>query len=199
MKIILSSYDYHNMLIIWASHTACKYIFPNCIIYLSNLQNIFVKTAKCICPNSEFICRNCKMYLSKFRLGSNHERPTRLVKGKSLLMSSSFGFTERGTAFTAIAWQIILKKTREYKRIANNTEEYSRIQENCKKHWKILKNSRELQRIPANCKEYWRIGKNTRDYWGIYSNTRDTRDNCHFAKKLHPMHIRYQRALKWDL
>ena len=87
-----------------------------------------------MCQNSKFICRNCKIYLSKFRLGSNHERPTRLVKGKSLLMSSSFGFTERGTAFTAIAWQIILKNTREYKRIAKNTEKYSRILENCKEY-----------------------------------------------------------------
>ena len=69
------------------------------------------------------------MYFSKFRLGtsSNHERPTRLVKGKSLLMSSSFGFTERETAFTAIALHRILKNCKE--NWIENTEEYKAILE----------------------------------------------------------------------
>ena len=100
----------------WPTHPVNLHFFQIAfIIDLSKLQNVFVKTAKCICPNSEFICRNCKMYFSKFRLGpsSNHERPTRLVKGKSLLMSSSFGFTERETAFTAIALHRILKNCKE--------------------------------------------------------------------------------------
>ena len=34
---------------------------PNCKMYLSELQNVFVQIAKCICPNF-------KMYLSKLRL-----------------------------------------------------------------------------------------------------------------------------------
>ena len=33
-------------------------ICPNCKMYLSKLQNVFVQIAKCICPN-------CKMYLPK--------------------------------------------------------------------------------------------------------------------------------------
>ena len=45
-----------------------KWIFPNCKMYMSRLQNVFVLTAKCI-------CLDCKMYLSKFIQPEHNEHP----------------------------------------------------------------------------------------------------------------------------
>ena len=82
--------------------------------YLSKLSNIFVQIANCICPNSNW---NRVLITSV---------PRPAVKGKSLLMSSSFGFT-RETPLLRSDVQRMLKNT-----LIENTEGYY-AREYCKK------------------------------------------------------------------